>query len=257
MNVIDAGQFKARRPSVGRLVAFAALLLLSAGTSAGSTQAGKSMSSSSDQHQAASAQVPADIEILRGRAGVIGRSRVGVSSIVATPPPFQGAMPGARATLIEMRDAPMHVESTMVLGEKMLLPLADGLHRVSKLATPSESDRQGHVAIDAEAARAGSPNTVFASEEGRLRIGGPEVKAANDLRVLAWTPDKHAPQSATVEWLTAAFPRDSVPAQQIRQQVVKAGDRLQVGSATLTVKAVEGQTQDHPAWIEFELTPGA
>ncbi|MGO4702859.1 hypothetical protein [Dyella sp. 2RAB6] len=215
------------------------------------------MSSSSDQHQAAPADAaPTEIEILRGRAGVVGRSRVGVSSIVATPPPFQGGLPGARATLIEMRDAPMHVESTLVVGEKMLLPLADGLHRVSKLATPSESDRQGHVVIDTEAARAGSPHTVFVSEEGRLRIGGPEVKAAYDVRVLAWTPDKHAPQSATLEWLTAAFPRDSVPAQQIKQQAVKVGDRLQVGAATLTVKAVEGQTQDHPAWIEFELSPG-
>jgi hypothetical protein len=239
MTITDAGQSKMRRPVAGRLVAFAALLLLSTGTSAWSTQAGKSMSSSSDQQAAA----PAEVEIRRGRAGVVGRSRVGVSSIVATPPPFQGA--------------PMHVESTLVVSEKMLLPLADGLHRVSKLATPSESDRQGHVAIDAEAARAGSPNSVFASEEGRLRIGGPEVKSAYDLRVLAWTPDQHAPQSATVEWLTAAFPREAVPAQQIRQQTVKAGDRLQVGGATLTVKAVEGQTQDHPAWIEFELSPGA
>jgi len=253
-SIDNAGQQSMpRRLHPGRLGVCAALLLLSAGTSAWSTQAGKSMSSSSDQQQAA----PAEVEILRGRAGVVGRSRVGVSAIVATPPPFQGALPGARATLIEMRDAPMHLESTLVVSEKMLLPLADGLHRVSTLATPSETDRQGHVTIDAEAARAGSPRDVFVSDDGRLRIGGPEVKAAYDLRVLAWTPDKHAPQSATLEWLSAAFPRESLPPQQIRQQAVKVGDRLQVGGATLTVKAIEGQTQEHPAWIEFELSPGS
>lgn len=209
------------------------------------------MSSSSDQQQAASAEV----EIARGAAGVIGRSRVGVSAIAATPPPFQGALPGARATLIEMRETPMHVESTLVVHEKMLLPLADGLHRVNKLATPGETDPRGHIIVDGEVARAASPGTVFASEEGRLRIGGPKVSDAFDLRVLSWSPDKHAPQSATVEWLTAAYPRESLPPQQIMRQTVKPGDRLQIGKALLTVRAVEGQTQDHPAWIEFELVP--
>lgn len=209
------------------------------------------MSSSSDQQQAA----PAEVEIARGAAGVIGRSRVGVSAIAATPPPFQGAMPGARATLIEMRETPMHIESTLVVQEKMLLPLADGLHRVNKLATPGETDPRGHVLVDTDVARAASAGTVFVSEGGRLRIGGPKVSDAYDLRVLSWSPDKHAPQSATLEWLSAAFPRESLPPQQIHQQVVKAGDRLQVGKATLTVRAVEGETQDHPAWIEFELTP--
>ena len=48
------------------------------------------------------------------------------------------------------------------------------------------------------------------------------------------------------------------PSQDLAGSAVQGrGDRLQVGGATLTVKAIEGQTQDHPAWIEFELAPGA
>jgi hypothetical protein len=201
-------------------------------------------------------QTAPEMDIQQGTVGQVGGSRVGLASLATTAPPIQGAMPGATATLTIVGDtAGTHVETTLAVHERMVLPLADGMHRVEKLAPAGASDARGHVAIATAANGTIAPGTMFVAEGGRLRIGGPEVDSAIDLRIVQASPDSHAPKTATVEWLPAAYARADTPAAQIHQQSLQPGDQIQVGKLRLTVKAIEGRTQDHPCWIQFTASP--
>jgi hypothetical protein len=207
--------------------------------------AGNSMTD--NQQQAAT-----ELEIQQGTVGQVGGSRVGLASVTTTAPPVQGAMPGATATLTIVSDVGgTHVETTLSINERMTLPLADGFHRVEKLAPAGGSGSRGHIAIATAASGAAVHATLFAAEGGRLRIGGPDVDDANDLRIVQISPDSHAPKTVNVEWLPAAYARADTPAAQIHQQSLKPGDRIQVGKLHLTVQSIEGRTQDHPCWIRF------
>jgi hypothetical protein len=205
-----------------------------------------------NQQQAATSEM----EVQQGTVGQVGGSRVGVASLAATPPPVQGAMPGAAATVVVTGEvAGMHVETTLAVHERMMLPLADGMHRVEKLAPMGSGAVHGHVVIASVADAPIVPGTLFVADGGRLRVGGPDVGHAVDLRITQASPDSHAPTTVKVEWLPAAYARADTPVTQIHQQSLQAGDRIQVGKLELTVKAIEGQTQDHPCWIRFSATP--
>lgn len=208
--------------------------------------------SMTDQQQ----QPASDLEIQQGTVGQVGGSRVGVTSVVATPPPMQGAMPGASATVViagSMLGTP--VETMLAVQERMLLPLADGMHRVEKLAPAAGTGSRGQIALATTANSSIEPGTLYVAEGGRLRIGGPEVDDATDLRIVQIVPDSHAPKTVSVEWLPAAYARADTPAAQIHQQSLKSGDEIVVGKLRLKVGAIEGQTQDHPCWIRFVATP--
>jgi hypothetical protein len=207
--------------------------------------AGNSMTD--NQQQAAS-----EMEIQQGTVGQVGGSRVGLASVTTTAPPVQGAMAGATATLTIVSEmSGIHIETTLTVDERMMLPLADGLHRVEKLAPAGGSSARGHVAIATAANGAATHAMLFVAEGGRLRVGGPDVDDATDLRIVKVSPDSHAPNTVNVEWLPAAYARADTPAAQIHQQSLKVGDRIQVGKLHLTVQSIEGRTQDHPCWIRF------
>lgn len=237
---------------MARAVPASLVLILSLGGTMTAPQVQARNPMTDNQQQAAAEEM----DIQQGTVGQLGGSRVGVSSLVTTAPPVQGAMSGATATVVIVGDvAGTHVETTLALQERMTLPLADGMHRIEKLAPAGESSARGHVAIASVADANIAPGTLFVAEGGRLRVGGPDVDSAVDLRLVQASPDAHSPTAVKVEWLPAAYARADTPAAQIHQQSLQAGDRIQIGKLQLTVKAIEGRTQDHPCWIRFAVTP--
>ena len=149
-------------------------------------------------------------------------------------------------------------ESVMEVRPHQVVPLPGTPMTVSAIAGPTDAARGRLTMKPALAGNAALPEGgVVLSAGGRLRLDGPSVTTATDLSVVSWHPSEAAPNSVRVEWLSPAFPREVIPAAQIRQTDVQAGSTLQVGHETVTVLAVQGDAADHSARLVLRLSRSA
>ncbi len=149
-------------------------------------------------------------------------------------------------------------ESVMEVRPHAVVALPGTPMTVASIAGPTGTARGRLTLLPAPPGSPALPvDAVVLAAGGRLRLDGPSVTTATDLTVLSWHPSQSAPVSARVEWLSPAFPREVIPAAQIRQVDVQAGSTLQVGHETVSVLSIEGDTASHAARLVLRLSRGS
>ena len=94
---------------------------------------------------------------------------------------------------------------------------------------------------------------ILDGDGGELRLNGPDVTTASDLRVIQWGAVEAQPATAQIEWIPTRLPRDWLPPEDIKTARVTNGTKIRIGDTTAEAIAIEGRTLLHPARIIFRL----
>ena len=96
---------------------------------------------------------------------------------------------------------------------------------------------------------------VLTGGQGGLRVDGPDIRTATDMRVTSFKPDEQRPNSADAEWWPALLGRENTAAADVKAARLTVGEFVVVGHVEAEVLAIEGATVEHSARVIFELKP--
>jgi len=197
----------------------------------------------------ADAKAPDTVEIIAGRVGVVGSWSVGVGGV-------EGTGSAKKAYLAVWSDsAGVPAEFRVPVTERALVPLGDGLHQILWIVPDTDTQR-GRVGI-ASVPSQRQPSvpgrvSVYIAAEGRLRVNGPDIEQASDIEVTAWNTAQ-SPASVEVKWMPAEYAEKDTDPKNIQRAHLTVGSSLNIRGHVLTVRAIEPQTAEHPAWVRFEM----
>ena len=195
------------------------------------------------------AKMPDAVEIIAGRVGMIGGWSVGVMGVTGT-----GSDKKALLSVGAYTDG-VAAEFTVQAAEHALIPAGDGLHQVLWIL-PGTGTQMGRIGISSVPSRQ-QPSTpgvaaVYLAAGGRLRVNGPQIHGASDIQVTAWNTSQ-SPASVEVKWMPSQYAEKDTDPRDIRHTHLTVGSRLDVNGQVLTVRAIEPQTAEHPAWVRLEM----
>jgi hypothetical protein len=197
----------------------------------------------------ADAKAPDTVEIIAGRVGKVGSWEVGVGSVEGNG----SAKKAILSTWTYSTGVP--AEFNMPATEHALIPLGDGLHQILWILPETQTHR-GRVGISSVPRRQQSsvPEhvSVYIVADGRLRVNGPDIDGATDIRVTAWNTDQ-SPASVEIKWKPSAYAEKDTDPKKIQRAHLKVGSSLNIDGQVLTVRAIEPKTAEHPAWVRLEM----
>jgi hypothetical protein len=198
--------------------------------------------------QSTGAEMPSSVEIITGCVDTIGGWSVGVMGVTGT-----GSDKKAYLSVAAYASG-VAAEFTMQAAEHTLIPVGDGLHQVLWIS-PGVPQQAG-IGISSVPSRQ-QPSTpglvsVYLVADGRLLVNGPQIDGASNIQVAAWYTNKLL-ASVDVKWMSAQYAEKDTDPKDIRHAHLTVGSRLDIDGQVLTVRAIEPQTAEHPAWVRFEM----
>ncbi len=109
--------------------------------------------------------------------------------------------------------------------------------------------------LEQSAPPAAADMVTLDAHDGALRLNGPDLTTATEVRVVGWEPDELHPSAATLEWWPGLLPRDYAKAPDLQTAKLAAGQRVTLGATSADIVAIEGATAAHPARIVLRLLP--
>jgi len=218
-------------------------------TAIGASQASAQTGTNAQSEPHASAKTPGTVEIDAGTVGTVGGWRTGVGGVDSA-----GAVTKVHLS-VAAYSAGVAAEYSMQAVEHALAPFGDGLHKILWIS-PGTQTQRGRVGIAAAPLRL-QPNApgraaVYIVAGGWLRVNGPETSEASDIHVTTWNTDQ-LPASVEVKWMSSQYAEKDTNPKNIERAHLTAGSSLNIRGHVLTVRAIEPQTAEHPAWVRFEM----
>jgi hypothetical protein len=189
------------------------------------------------------------VEVIAGHLAVVGGWKVGVESVTDT-----GSVKKVSLS-VAAYPAGVPAEYSMQALEHALVPFGDGLHKILWIV-PGTQTQKGRVGISSVPSHQ-QPSVpgrvaVYIVANGWLRVNGPETHGATDIYVTAWNTGQ-SPASVEVKWMPSQYAEKDTNPENIQRAHLKVGSSLNIGAQVLTVRAIEPQTVEHPAWVRFEM----
>jgi hypothetical protein len=228
--------------------ALAAALL--AGTAGGAPQTRAETRTDMPSKPNPGAKALGTIEITAGCVGMVGDWEVGVGDVTDT-----GSV--KKVALATWSDpAGVAAGYNMYVFEHALVPFGDGLRRILWIV-PDTQKHRGRVGISPVLRQQppsvpGHVSVYIVADDGWLRVNGPDIEKATDIRVTAWNTGQ-SPASVEVQWLSAEYAVQDTNPKNIHYTHLKVGSSLNIDGQVLTVRAIEPKTAEHPAWVRFEM----
>jgi len=198
----------------------------------------------------ADAKAPGTVEIIAGRVGTVGGWEVGVRSVEdngSTKKVFLSTW---------TYSVGVPAEYSMQVPEHALVPLSDGLYQILWLVpdTETQKGRVGMASVPSQRqpSAPGHAAVYIVATDGWLRVNGPDIERASDIYVTAWNTDQ-SPVSVEVKWMPAEYAEKDTDPKNIQRAHLTVGSSLNIRGHALTVRAIEPQTAEHPAWVRFEM----
>ena len=191
---------------------------------------------------------PAAQTIATGRVGALGGWKVGVSDVYIEP---------LRAELVFWTNASgAPWESTQIVMPGQVV-FADGaVYRVQM--APGAAGGSVDLAPAVAPPGPGLPaDAVILAAGGGVRVDGPDIATATDIRVLRWSPDEQQPQSVEVEFWPAKWGRAATKPEDFRRVELTVGAHARFGHTDAVVVSLAGATADHPGWVVLHLSRGS
>ena len=232
-------------------------------TVSGTPQAAAETRTDMQSEHSAAAKAPGAVEIVAGTVGTVGGWSVGVGGV-------QGTGSAKKVYLAVWHySTGVPAEYSMSAGEHALVPLGDGLYQILWILPETETTQKGlqsqriapgtprgRVGIASVPSRwqASAPGhvAVYIVADGRLRVNGPDIDKASDIQVTAWNTEQ-SPASVEVKWMPSQYAEKDTNPKDIQHAHFTMGSSLNIRGHVLTVRAIEPQTAEHPAWVRFEM----
>ena len=191
----------------------------------------------SDSAQAADAPV----RIAATRAGTLGPCQVGVLSVTAAP---------LRAEIVVAGTSNgVSWEADQLVQEEQTVLAAGTAFQVSAISPPAGSD-QGAVLFNPAGRIEAWAGAVVLSQDGTLRVDGPDVAAATDMQATAW----HDGSVDVVTWPARSL-RENAEPDSVRTLHLSVGAKVAFGKSEAAVLAVEPAAPGHAARAVIRLSP--
>lgn len=148
-------------------------------------------------------------------------------------------------------------ESTHVLVNGQELAVGDAIYTGSII--PNGPGIMGGIGLQPTPEnQAIPPGSIVLDSDGQLRLDGPDVHTATDLKTISWQPDETNPNEVLTEWWPAiAIRGDTGAPADPHTARLSVGSQLSAGKTKVQVVAIQGATKTHPARLLLQVMPGA
>ncbi len=172
------------------------------------------------------------VTVTAQRVGMLGACQVGVMSVMSSP--LEAVVVIAGETAGRSWEATEHVT------ERQSVLAGRAIFRVDAIS-PAGDLGPGSVSFTPAGLASAGLNAVTLVKGGMLRVDGPDVAEATDMRATAW-----GMETVDVELWPARSLRENLGAGEVTRLHLVKGDRFTAGQGEMVVIAIETAGADHP-----------